>query len=118
VLESGSEAVAAAMAADPDWVVSRVAYVETARALAGAGHPEPVAAFEREWPEFAVIELDGEVAEAAVAVGVEDGLRSLDAIHLASALAMAGAEVLFATWDRRLHAAAAARGFALMPAAR
>lgn len=104
------------MAADPDWVVSRVAYVETGRTLTRAGHPEPVAAFEREWPEFAVIELDGEVAEAAVGVGLANGLRTLDAIHLASALALAGAEVLLATWDRRLHAAAAARGFDLLPA--
>ncbi len=105
------------MARDPDWAVSRVAYVETARALTDTGRPEPIAEFEREWPEFAVIELDGEVAESAARVGVEDRLRSLDAIHLASALAMVGAEVVFATWDRRLHDAARRRGLDLLPAA-
>lgn len=104
------------MARDPDWALSRVAYVETARALIDTGRSEPIAEFEREWPEFAVIELDGEVAESAARVGVEDRLPSLDAIHLASALAMAGAEVTLATWDRRLHAAAGAHGLDLLPA--
>jgi predicted nucleic acid-binding protein len=42
---------------------------------------------------------------------VHHGIRSLDALHLASALALGGMPMRFATWDRGL--AEAARGVGL-----
>lgn len=46
------------------------------------------------------------------------GLRGADAVHLATALEAAdlGVEVALATWDRRLHQAAAHIGIAVAPA--
>jgi hypothetical protein len=40
-------------------------------------------------------------------------LRSLDAVHLASALALGDPEVVLATWDADLGSAARAEGLAL-----
>ena len=42
--------------------------------------------------------------------------RALDAIHLASALLLAEAPVVVASWDRRLRAAALDAGLGLAPA--
>jgi predicted nucleic acid-binding protein len=42
-------------------------------------------------------------------------LRSLDALHLAAALLLPRDDLLLATWDRRLHAAARAEGLELVP---
>jgi hypothetical protein len=44
------------------------------------------------------------------------GLRTLDSLHLASALALPRASLTFATWDARLHRAARAHGLATLPA--
>jgi predicted nucleic acid-binding protein len=42
-------------------------------------------------------------------------LRSLDALHLASALVLPREDLTVAVWDRRLHAAARADGLELFP---
>jgi hypothetical protein len=42
-------------------------------------------------------------------------LGSLDALHLAAALILPPEDLVFATWDRRLHAAAGEEGLALLP---
>jgi hypothetical protein len=39
----------------------------------------------------------------------------MDALHLAAALMLPRDDLLLATWDRRLHAAAGAEGLALTP---
>jgi hypothetical protein len=43
-------------------------------------------------------------------------LRGADAVHLASALAVADPDLVVAVWDRRLHAGAAAASLHLAPA--
>lgn len=43
-------------------------------------------------------------------------LRAADAIHLATAVAVLPPEAVFATWDRRLHKAAALAELAVAPA--
>jgi hypothetical protein len=43
-------------------------------------------------------------------------LRGADAVHLASALAVADPDLVVAVWDRRLHAGVAAAGLYLAPA--
>jgi predicted nucleic acid-binding protein len=50
----------------------------------------------------------------AADLALEDGLRALDSVHLASALT-AGSDATLATWDERLWAAARRRGFELLP---
>jgi predicted nucleic acid-binding protein len=59
-----------------------------------------------------VIPLSDEVAAVAGDVG-EPGLRSLDAIHLASALAIRAELSAVCVYDRRLFAAAESSGFAV-----
>lgn len=99
------------------WLASRLAYVETVRALGLARGPRsrPRKLFEREWPHFTVVELDAELARAAADLALEDTLRTLDAVHLAAALAT-GNDATFASWDERLWTAAGRRGFRLLPA--
>ena len=43
-------------------------------------------------------------------------LRSADAVHLASALAIGDTDLVVAVWDRRLHAGAQAAGLRVAPA--
>jgi hypothetical protein len=59
-----------------------------------------------------VIPLSDEVVAVAGDVG-EPGLRSLDAIHLASALAIRAELSAVCVYDRRLFAAAESSGFAV-----
>jgi len=62
------------------------------------------------------IELSAEVERAAGELAARHRLRGADAVHLASALALGSADVTVASWDERLHVAAAAAGLAVAPA--
>jgi uncharacterized protein len=64
---------------------------------------------------FGVIELDQSLAEEASRLAVDRDLRSLDALHLAAALVLPRDALTVATWDHRLHAAAASAGLLLTP---
>lgn len=76
-----------------------------------------IEAFEREWRDMAIVELDDEIARQAVTIVRDHRLRSSDAIHLASALVAAppAGDVTFACYDRRLWGAAEALGFEMLP---
>jgi predicted nucleic acid-binding protein len=99
------------------WLTSRITYVETTRAVELRSRPEDAvaAAFANDWQSFEVVELTAPVAELAASLAVATRLRSLDAIHLASAMVAAAGDPVFATWDARLHVAAGERGYALLP---
>jgi predicted nucleic acid-binding protein len=58
---------------------------------------------------------DQRLVEHAAALCLDRDLRSLDALHLAAALVLPGDDLVFATWDRRLHAAAGAEGLQRLP---
>lgn len=112
--EPGSDEVESAMRG-ARWIASQIAFVETLRAVSS----EPsdlVRRAQKEWESFYVVEVAQPLCERAVAIAVKHGLRSLDAIHLASALAVATDDLIFATWDRQLHAAASAEGLRTLPA--
>ncbi len=101
----------------------RIAFVEVGRALGrasvdGADRDGLMADWNHAWEEFVVVDVDQAVAQHAVALAVYHGLRSADAIHLASALALPAAPLRFATWDRRLWDAARAVGLRTVPAER
>ena len=100
------------------WIACRLAYVEVTRALGRSHGPGGAAArcFHSEWPAIAVVELDQALAEDAARLALEEGLRSLDAVHLAAAGAVADADFVLATWDARLHAAARRREMEVLPA--
>jgi uncharacterized protein len=97
------------------WFMCRVGYLETARAVGLVGSPSAVRAVQREWAAFSVIEVDQDLVERATELALAHDLRSLDALHLASALVLPPEELIVAVWDRRLHAAARAEGLGLFP---
>jgi predicted nucleic acid-binding protein len=113
--EDGTELVISAMEKAAAWSMCRIGYVETMRAVARAGGAKQAKKVEADWPSFDVIEVDEELAQHAAELTLSAELRSLDALHLAAALALPG-EVTVATWDTRLHRAATEHGLATIPA--
>jgi predicted nucleic acid-binding protein len=104
---------------------SVVAYVEARAAMAAAVRDRrlaPVAVealrleLDRRWRQCQPVALDDRLLSLAASVGDREGLRALDAIHLATALYVADARTLFVTWDRRLADAAIRLGLAVAPA--
>ncbi len=100
-------------------VSSRLAYVEVRAALAAAARNNELTAadlataeagWEELWAAVRPVELTGEVTRHAGRLAGEHRLRGADAVHLASALALAeaDADVAMAVWDRRLSAGAEA----------
>jgi predicted nucleic acid-binding protein len=105
---------------------SRLLYPE-ARAAAAAMHrsgrmrtrrlPATVEEMEALHAGLKVIALDGELARTAGDLAERHALRAADAVHLASALAIdVPGDLVVATWDRELAAAAVAEGRMVVPA--
>lgn len=97
------------------WFMCRAGFVETVRAVGLTAGRNAVRALEREWPSFGVVEVDQRLVEDAANLALSRELRSLDALHLAAGLLLPGSDLFFATWDRRLHAAACAEGLSVLP---
>jgi uncharacterized protein len=113
--EAESDALRRDLAGYRDRVTSRLATVEVPRAIARSG-PESVAAaadaVAQALEGVTVIEFDEQIA--SLAAGLEPPrLRSLDAIHLASALALGDELEAFVTYDARLGDAARAAGLSV-----
>jgi predicted nucleic acid-binding protein len=87
---------------------SRIGIIETRRAVARrSGNPDP-GLVDRILQSVEVFELDADIGRTAATVG-PPGLRTLDAIHIATALAIPGVDA-FVTYDDRLATAARALG--------
>ena len=96
-------------------VSSRVAVVEVRKAVARA---DPDADPQAALALLAFVELDADLARIAGSTG-GTALRALDAIHIASALALDGEVEAFITYDDRQAAAAENVGLnVLAPASR
>ncbi|MEJ7824338.1 MAG: type II toxin-antitoxin system VapC family toxin [Solirubrobacteraceae bacterium] len=115
VAEPESDVVGAAMRAASGWFICRIGFVETVRAVGIAAGLKATEVVVGEWPAFAIVEIDQQLVENAAALALDQDLRSLDALHLAAALVLAPEDLVFATWDRRLHAAALTQGLAVLP---
>lgn len=124
--ELGSDSAAGLWDAADAVLSSRVAYPEVRAALGAARRshrltreqlPEATALWDGFWQSLRIMELDGGLAHRAGDLAEDHALSGFDAIHLASAVLLAGDQPIFATWDRRLHAAAQALGFLTLPAA-
>jgi len=113
--EPSRATVNAAMSEAEVWSMSRVGFVETYRAVWLRSGEAASERFREEWSGFAVIGLDEDIMQRAAALATQFRLRSLDAIHLASASIDGPAGVIVVTWDGRLHAAARALGHATVP---
>jgi predicted nucleic acid-binding protein len=97
---------------------SRVALVEVTRAIANAGARDEAAKqteFGEDWSAMWVVELRRPISENAAILAVEERLRSLDAIHLASALSIRASDLHFATFDERLWRVARRAGLNVLP---
>jgi uncharacterized protein len=104
---------------------SRIAYPEARAALAAArragrlaprAYPSALRDLERAVGSFRIVELHPALARAAGDVAERFALRALDAVHLASALALGGSATVVVTWDRTLASAASAAGLGIAPA--
>lgn len=117
VAEPDSDLVRDAMDEAEGWYICRAGFVETVRAVGLAAGARATRAVSDEWPAFGVVEIDQSLVEHAAALALDRDLRSLDSLHLAAALVLPGDDLVFATWDRRLHTAAGAEGLDLLPEA-
>lgn len=113
--EPGSDTVREVMGRADGWYICHVGFVEVIRAVSLAAGPSVADTVRSEWPAYAVVEVDPTLVEHASVLAVERDLRSLDALHLAAALVLPRDDLLMATWDRRLHAAARAEGIDVLP---
>ena len=109
VRERESSSLVEAIPADADIVTSVVSIPEIARCLRVAGLVEEIDAADVSdvLGGVSLVATDRTIARAAAGIASES-LRPLDAIHLATALAVAPDVML--VYDRRLGAAAAAAG--------
>ena len=96
-------------------VTNRLATVDVARALVrrGVASAGLVDAVGEAFTRLAIMELDRAIAESAGRIGPPT-LRSLDAIHLASALVLRDELDAMVTYDARLADAARAAGLAVL----
>ncbi|HET8777478.1 MAG TPA: type II toxin-antitoxin system VapC family toxin, partial [Candidatus Limnocylindria bacterium] len=101
--EAETDALRGALGTYDARVTSRLATVEVTRALVrrGTASARLADAVSQAFAGLAIVELDGGVAEAAGRIGAP-ALRSLDAIHLASALALGTDLDAVVTYDARL----------------
>jgi predicted nucleic acid-binding protein len=121
VREAESEALEAALERWRDVATSAITAIELARAVARA-RTESSAVVADEWTVLGVLAATAEIplsddirAAASTLVPVE--LRTLDAIHLASALTLGDQPVTLLTYDARLQRAATTHGLdSLAPA--
>ena len=118
LVEAHHDRVRAWIAAADLVASSRIAYVEVRRAVGRSGVPDVsdrLTRFELDWQLTWVIDVTQPVAESAAKLAAYHGLRSLDAIHLASALTIGLPDLHLATFDENLWRAARAVGLNVLP---
>jgi uncharacterized protein len=103
---------------DPVVVTSWVSVVEVrrniARLLDEPARGSATAAFEEDLDSFALVAAGELVCRAAARIGEILGVRSLDAIHLASAQQLQIPRLAFLTFDLRQAQAARSLGFTVL----
>ena len=124
MLESGSDLAASVWDTPTRATTSVLSYAEGCAALAAAlragrlsatGHRRARADLDALHEELALIGVDHAMSRQAGALAERFALRGYDAVHLASALSIAG-ELTIVSWDDQLRRAAAASGCAVAPA--
>lgn len=120
VLEVDHAQVSEALGPHAHPVTSVVSIVEVRRVIAMvASAPERAmaqSAFLHDLESFHLVELDGPTVRDAALIAEQTSLRSLDAIHLASARRVGEAEVM--SFDRKQRAIAATLGMRVLPVER
>lgn len=105
---------------DPVRATSWVTYTEVRRNLArhleGTARRDAYRQFETDFDQFAAVTVDETTCRAAATIGETLGVRSLDAIHLASAQRLLITGLTFITFDLRQAQAARSLGFHVLGA--
>jgi predicted nucleic acid-binding protein len=105
-------------------ISSVLIYPEARAALAAAGRAErldrrslrrAIGDLDDAIGAMRLVAIDEPLARSAGALADRHALRGYDAVHLATALSVQDAELLIATWDQELGAAALAAGRAVAP---
>jgi predicted nucleic acid-binding protein len=120
--EEGGEAIRATLAAADKVISSRLTLIETRRVLrraerggriTAAAAADLLAAFAQAASTWAIVEISEEIARRAEEGFPDEPVRTLDAIHLASALFLRQSfpELVVVSVDQRLRANAALLGF-------
>ena len=68
------------------------------------------------WESMRPVELSADVERMAGELASRHGLSGVDAVHLASAVALGSTDLVVAVWDKRLHSGVVAAGLAVAPA--
>ena len=90
-------------------VTSALARVEVVRAVAEGG-PDAISHARRQLSRVDHIALDADLLDAAATLAPGIALRSLDAVHLASARALGSDLRAVITYDQRMHTVASQLG--------
>lgn len=127
VSESGSSALRRYASKSEALATSVVAYDEARAAFArllrsgrtiARQHARRLQRLNQDWDHYLRVELTPEVVREAGDLAEVHALRGFDSIHLASGLWLKerlASGLVFAAYDRRLHAAAAQAGVAAYP---
>lgn len=114
VAEADSAECDRILRAGPSWITGRHTWVEVSRTLARLVQDTELdrilQAFERDWRRTHVVELDEATCNLAAETARIQGVRTLDALHLAAAMHVGGTTFPFFTYDLRQAQAARALG--------
>lgn len=116
--DADSDRASEILESDSTWVTGRHTWVEVLRNLARLLEgPELVRidkAFRADWEGIHVVELDCVTCERAAEIARAEGVRTLDALHLAAAQRVGGTALSFVTFDLRQARAARSLGFSVI----
>lgn len=117
VAEHDSAAADSLLASDPVLATSRLTEVEVRRNLARVLDGADAAGAKRQFLEdldaFALVSVDATICNDAARIAEQTGCRSLDSIHIASAL-RTGSQTTFLTFDVRQANAARSMGLTVI----
>lgn len=120
VREPDSDLANRLLDADPEWVVSAITEVEVRRVLALRLPPDRLidarSSLLRDLERSSVVATDATTLGLAAALAEATGVRSLDAVHLASVQRLASRAMRLVTFDVRMAAAARALGISVVGA--
>jgi predicted nucleic acid-binding protein len=118
VAEDESDACERTLLGDTTWITARHTWVEVVRNLAkllkGAERVRMKKTFAEDWARLHVVELDATTCRRAGELAESLQVRTLDALHLASAERAGGPALSFVTYDLCQAQAARSLGWSVL----